>query len=137
MKGEKMSQKLKDLFHGAPIAKSMGMTLDYNDQGQAIFKMPYHEGFNHALGGVHGGVYATLLDNAGWFTAALHYQTWIVTVEYSTRLLEGVVEEDLYSIGKLIRAGKRISTCSMELFTESEKLVAVGQATFSITSKKI
>lgn len=134
---KEFSKKLQNMFHQAPIAKSMGITMEYNQNGQAIFHMPYNSNFDHALGGVHGGVYATLLDNAGWFTAALRYSTWIVTVEFSTRLLEGVVKEDLYSIGTLVRTGKRISSCSMELFTKSDKLVAIGQGTFSVTSSKI
>ena len=31
-------------------------------------------------------VIATLLDNAGWFTAAVEYDTWIATVELTVRL---------------------------------------------------
>lgn len=52
-------QELVALFASAPIAQSMGMTLSYDEEDRAVFQMPYHSGFDHALKGVHGGVFAT------------------------------------------------------------------------------
>lgn len=130
----KRRKGLADLFHRAPIGLSMGMTMEYLESGQAKFSMPYNPGFDHALGGVHGGVLATLIDNAGWFTAAPHFDFWIATVEFSSRLLEPVTREDLYSVGKLIRLGKRLAVAEMEVRTAGEKLIAVGAGTFTVTS---
>ena len=63
--------KLLHMFNEvAPIARTFGMRLSYDDEAQAIVDLPYNPGLDHALGGIHGGIYATLLDTAGWFTAA-------------------------------------------------------------------
>lgn len=125
------------LFNTAPIKKIYGMMLSYNEEGQAYFDLPYNFNFDHAFKGIHGGVFATLLDNAGWFTAASHYDCWIATVEFQTRLLEPVYQEDLYSIGKIIRKGSRIASCDMEVRTSKNRLVARGAGTFTTTNQKI
>ncbi|HSB45037.1 MAG TPA: hypothetical protein VLD60_08500, partial [Nitrospira sp.] len=86
-----------DLFLGAPSQKAAGMTLRYNEEGQAVFEMPYNPNYDHAMGAIHGSVFGMMIDNAGWFTVAPHYENWIVTVEFSTRLHEPVSREDLWA----------------------------------------
>lgn len=126
-------QRLTEIFHGAPIAKAFGMRLEYNDQDQAVFHLPYNPTFDHALKGIHGGVIATLIDNAGWFTAAPYFKNWIATVEFSTRLLEPVAGVELISTGKIVRLGKRLVTTDMEVKTAAGKLIAKGAGTFTVT----
>ena len=131
------SDYLCTLFQGAPIAKSFGMKIHYDEDHRAIFTLPYNKGFDHALGGIHGGVFATMLDNAGWFTAAVHYETWIATVELTTRLLEPVRGQDLIAIGKPVRTSKRLAVTEMDIRTGAGKLVATGGATFAVTSEPL
>lgn len=131
-------KKFIELSHSAPIITSLGSRLSYNDEGEAVWDMPYHPGFDHALEGVHGGVFATLLDNAGWFTVAPYYDTWIATVEFQVRLLEHVRKRDLRAVGHLIKLGKRLATTRMEVLTADDgRIVAMGSGTFAPTSVKI
>ncbi|PIP37730.1 MAG: hypothetical protein COX20_00670 [Desulfobacterales bacterium CG23_combo_of_CG06-09_8_20_14_all_52_9] len=85
---KKRQQDLILSFSKASIGRSLGMTLSFGPAGEAVFDMPLNPDFEHALGDTHGGVLATLLDNAGWFAAALHYNGWIATAEMQIRLLE-------------------------------------------------
>lgn len=127
---------LVQLFHSAPICKSYGMRMHYDNAGSAVFTLPYNPGFDHALGAIHGAVFATMLDNAGWFTVAAHYETWIATVEFQVRLLEQVAEKDMIATGFPIRIGKRIASAEMEVRTSDGLLVAKGSGTFSRTAGK-
>lgn len=126
-------QKLIDLFHGSPIGKTTGMRLSYNDEGQAIFNMPHNPNLDHGLGAIHGGVFATMLDNAGWFTVAPHFETWIATVEFNTRLLKPVAKRELIATGSLVRLGKTLSTAEMKIHTDDGEIVASGAGTFVLT----
>ena len=137
MELKERQQKLVELFHGAPIAQVFGMRMEYNDQDQAIFRLPYNPSFDHALKGIHGGVIATMIDNAGWFTAAPYFETWIATVEFSTRLLEPVAGEELISVGTIVRLGKRLAVTDMEVKTAKDRLVAKGSGTFTVTGVSI
>jgi len=126
-------EKLIQLFRSAPIVQSFGLQLSYRD-GSAVIDMPYNPNYDHGYHQIHGGVMATLLDTAGWFTVAPHFDFWIATVEFSTRLLIPAEKEALRACGKIVRLGKRLAFCDMEVKNSREQLVAVGSGTFSATS---
>ena len=131
---KRRQDELIDLFGKAPIKKTFGMELRY-DSGSAVFDMPYNPGLDHFLGGIHGGVIATLLDNAGWFTAAALYDNWVATAEMQVRLLEPVEKTALCSRGMIVKSGRRLAVCDMEVRTkDGDKLVAAGSGTFIVTS---
>jgi len=124
---------LVELFHGSTIARTMELSLVYREDGRAQISMPYRARFDHILDDVHGGAIATLLDNAGWFTAAASYPTWIVSVEFSVRLHEPAGRQDLVALGRVVRAGRRFTSTEMEVRNASGVLVATGAGTFSVT----
>jgi len=126
--------ELVRLFDTAPIKHLFGMVLTYDDQGSAVFDLPYNPGLDHALKGTHGGAIATLLDNAGWFTVAPYFDTWIATVEFSVRLHQPVAATHLRSIGRVVRLGQRLSVAEMEVRTDAGALVATGSGTFTVTA---
>jgi uncharacterized protein (TIGR00369 family) len=127
-------EALIKLFDTARIKHTYSMDLRYDDDERAIFDMPYNPSLDNGLGGIHGGVISVLLDNAGWFTAAPFYDTWIATSDLHVRLLEPVEKVDLYSIGRVLRTGKKVTMTEMEVRTKDELLVAVGSANFVVTS---
>lgn len=125
--------RLIELFNGAPIVKYFGMKLHYKEES-AVIHLPFNPNLDHALHQVHGGAIATLLDTAGWFTVAPHFDHWIATVEFQTRLLEPVETEELIGVGKILRPGKRIVVGEMTVKTPKGRLVASGSGTFTVTS---
>lgn len=134
-KPKQRRDELCTLFLSAPIAKSFGMKVHYTGEGNAVFTLPHNKNFDHAMGGIHGGVFATMLDNAGWFTVAPYFDTWIATVEFTTRLLEPVTQEDLIATGEIVRRGKKLTVAQMKIQSGSGKLVAIGSGTFAVTSE--
>ena len=130
------ASRLVRVFHQAPLAKTMGMRLHYEGE-QAVFDWQYDPRFDHAMADVHGGVIATLLDNAGFFAAALNYEHWIVTVEFHTRLLARAGRETLRAVGRVVRSGKRMATTEMTVHNTSDELVALGSASFLPTTKPL
>lgn len=116
----------------APIAGTFGMSLSYNEEGQAVVDLPYNPGLDHALGGVHGGVYATMLDTAGWFTAAAAHDgsCWLATSEMSVHLLLPVERTSLRAVGRLIKRGKRQHVAEMHLYDGDGRLVGHATGTF-------
>lgn len=131
--GERRRERLVALFRRAPIVRTFGMTLSYDEEGRAVIDLPRNPDLDHAAGDVHGGVIATLLDSAAWFTAAPRYEGWISTVEFDTRLLEPAGGGDLRAVGDLLRAGRRLSTARAECRDGEGRLVAVGTGTFTVT----
>ena len=134
---DRRASLLCHFFDLAPMKHTFGMELSYDTEGNALFEMPYKEEFCHAMKDTHGGVIATLLDNAGWFTAATRYDNWVNTSELTVRLHEPANQEDLRATGRLVRAGKRLCVASMEVRTVSGRLIATGAGTFVVSSKPI
>ena len=130
---EKKKKQLLTYFNEqAPIAKHFGMRLSYSDTNRAIVDLPYNPALNHAMGGIHGGVYATLLDTAGWFTSAVTHEEsiWIATSELSMHFLKPAQECSLQAIGKIIQSGKRQDIVEMHIYDGNEQLVGHGTGTF-------
>lgn len=125
------------LFDRAPIKHALGMDLEYDEQGRAVFTLPYNPRFDHFLGGIHGGVMATLLDNAGWFTAAAYYPNWVSTIEFHVRLLEWAAKETLTSRGWIVRRGSRMAVAEMEVIAAEGRVIAKGSGTFIVTDKPL
>lgn len=120
------------LFNNAPIARFFGMRLSYTPEGNAVFRLPYNPRLDHALGGVHGGVYATMLDNAAWFTAAPSHGGffWVATSELTVHLLEPAARTPLKSVGRLLKRGKRQDVAEAHLYDGKGRLVGHGVGTF-------
>ena len=66
----------------APIVQTFGMTLDFNEQDEAVWTMPFNESVSNGMT-IHGGAIATMMDSAGWFTIA---QSIIGSRQWSFRL---------------------------------------------------
>ena len=132
MNPERIAELLHLFNEVAPIARTFGMTLSYDDEGRAIVDLPYNPDLDHALGGVHGGVYATLLDTAGWFTAAATHDIpcWVATTEMAVHFLAPVQCTSLRAVGQLIRQGKRQDVAEMRLYDGNGRLVGHATGTF-------
>jgi uncharacterized protein (TIGR00369 family) len=134
MNAERIAELLHIFNQVAPIARTFGMRLSYDETGQAIIDLPYNPGLDHAMGGVHGGVYATLLDTAGWFTAAAAHDDscWLATAEMSVHFLWPVERSSLRAIGRLIKQGKRQDVAEMHLYDGKCRLVGHATGTFVV-----
>jgi len=126
-------RQLETLFEKAPIGPTFGMKLSYTSDGRATFNLPYNPKIDSPVG-IHGGVISTLADMAGWFTAAIHYENWIATIDLHVKYIKYVEKKDILATGNLVSAGKRIAVATMEIRTTEDLLIAIGTGTFSKTS---
>jgi len=131
------ARALEAMFVRANFLTHLGVTIRFDDDFRSVVSLPHKPQLEHAKGGIHGGVLATLIDAAAWCAAAVHYPSWISTVEFDVRLLEPVVGEDLVATGRTVRIGKRIAVAEADVRTAAGRLVATGAATLSVTSLPI
>jgi len=132
MNAERTARLLHMFNEVAPIARTLGMRLSFTAEGSAVVDLPYNPGLDHAAGGVHGGIYATLLDSAGWFTAAAAHdeEAWIATAEMSIHFLQPVERRALRAVGRLIKRGKRQDVAEVHLYDDTGGLVGHATGTF-------
>lgn len=134
MNTERRNELLHMFNQVAPIARTFGMRLSFTDEGNAVVDLPYNPGLDHALDGIHGGVYATMLDTAGWFTAAVAHDAdcWLATAEMSVHFLAPVAHTSLRAVGRLIKRGRRQDVAEMHLYDREGRLVGHATGTFII-----
>lgn len=128
---------LLDVFHSAPVNKLTGMRLSYDDDDSAVIDLKYNPRLDHGLGRIFGGIVSSMIDFTGWFTVAPHYDHWMVTIEYTTRLLAEVARTDLRSRGIVRKLGKSTAFADMEVWSADGTLVAIGSGTFRCTTRRV
>jgi uncharacterized protein (TIGR00369 family) len=130
----RLQELLRSFNETARIARTLGLTLAFDDERRAIITMPHDPAYDHALGGVHGGIYMTLLDSAAWFaSAAAHDDSiWVATSELTVHLLKPVTESGLRAVGRVIQGGRRQDIAEAHLYDDAERLVAHAIGTFVV-----
>ena len=125
-------KELLELFSLGRIAKLFGTTLSFDEQGHAHVDLPYNPNLDQPCG-IHGGVIATLLDTAGWFTVAAQSETILVTTsEFKIHFLSPALECSLHAEGWVVKAGKRIFIAEMRVSKSNGEVVDIGTGTFVV-----
>lgn len=135
MSPNEAQEYLINVFKSVPIAKSMGMSLEYDEHGQAAIRMPHNPGFHHGMKDTHGGVFATMLDSAGWFTAAAVCRKLVVTSDLHVRMLQPARRQDLVATARMVRTGSNLAVGEMRLSAADGDLIAVGTASFAVVGE--
>lgn len=124
--------KLKQLFDAAPISRYLGMTLGYCENGVARVRLPFRKDFEEGHGVIHGGLIGLLADTAGNFAVgSVSPGSTVKTVEFKLSLLAGV-QGDLLAIGEVVRKGRTLATCRLEVVEGNDRVVAIGLATYAL-----
>jgi uncharacterized protein (TIGR00369 family) len=124
-------QKLRKLFEEAPIRELNGQQWVSCSDGVAEVRLPFEHSLTQGLGVIHGGMVGLVADTAGWFAAASVYpQGLVTTAEYKINLLIGA-RGDLLATGRVVRQGRNLITCQLEVMDTEGKLVAVGIGTYA------
>ncbi len=83
----------------------------------------------------HAGATSAIADTAGGYAAYTLFleDTEVLTVEYKINLLAPAVGEYIETVGTVLKAGRTLTVCQLEVFGVTEdgerKLVANGQQT--------
>ena len=124
-----LRRRLEKELDSAPLAGQMRLRLDYADNGVSRIHLP-GETRNTEPGPLEGGSIGTLCVAAGHFAAASVAQgVGIRLVEYKVNIL-GVVQGDLLAIGEVVRKGRTLVSCRVEVVEDNDRVVAAGLATY-------
>lgn len=126
---------LAKTFARCPFHLHLGFELEVVDQGKVNVWARYKPELDQAMGFLHGGVFASLLDAATYYAALSHYgasDRLPLTQEYKINLLSTAKEEDVCAYAEVLRAGRQVAVAEAKLRTASGKLVAAGMASFLI-----
>jgi len=108
----------------------LGCTLEVNAENEAICRLPRNPALDHWGHDTHGGIVATLLDIAGWFTAAAKCGQAVVTSDIHVRFLQAANQQDLVATARIVRMGSKAIVTEMTVSSAAGELVATATASF-------
>jgi uncharacterized protein (TIGR00369 family) len=130
---EIMQGMMAGLYPAPPIAKTLGFDLVDVSAGTAVFACtPTLQHYN-PLGGVHGGLFGTLLDSA--MGCAVHTMMaagqGYTTLEYKVQLVRGMTVKTglVRAEGTVLHCGRRMATAEGRIVDATGKLYAHGTTT--------
>jgi uncharacterized protein (TIGR00369 family) len=112
----------------APIAATLGMTLEEVEHGRVVFALEPGEEHYNPIGSVHGGVYATLLDSAAGCAvqSVLPQGMGYTSLDLNVKFLRPVTVDTgkVRAVGTVLNSGRRTALAQAELFDSGNRLLA-------------
>ncbi|MET7720006.1 PaaI family thioesterase [Streptomyces mirabilis] len=112
----------------APIAATLGMTLEEVEHGRVVFALVPGEEHYNPIGSVHGGVYATLLDSAAGCAvqSVLPQGMGYTSLDLNVKFLRPVTVDTgkVRAVGTVLNSGRRTALAQAELFDSGNRLLA-------------
>ena len=99
------------------MAQALGVRMLRAEPGCVALALPYSDKVTQQQLGFHGGATGMLADIAGGYAALTLAPLGleVTTVEYKINFLAAFKDGELRAIGKVVRAGKRITVASAEV----------------------
>ena len=128
--------RLREAFARVPFARLLGIEIVRLEPGEAVLSMPFRAELTRMEGILHGGALASLMDSASAFAVLtlLEPDEQTVTVDLTLHFLRPVSEGRVEARGRVLRAGRRVFTVSIEATDAAGKSVATALTTYLKTT---
>jgi len=135
------SRRIRNLFDEMGFMARLGVRLTIVEPGLVEQRLHYEDTLSQQQDYFHGGVVATLADNAMGCASGtmLPAEANILTAEFKLNLLRPARGHELVARGILVKPGRQLMVSRAEVSVvtdEGERLCAVGLGTFSVISKR-
>lgn len=115
--------------------KLLSMKVRKLNVGYCLVELDVEEKHLNPFGGVHGGVYASLIDTATFWSVYLEIEedAGLITIDLQVDLLAPIKEGKLIIEGKRIKVGRNICIAEATVLDESGKKLAHGKSKQMVT----
>ena len=126
--------KVRASFERQHVMALIGAELVRVEPGRTEIALAWRADLTQQHGFLHAGITTTIADSAGGYAAfsLMPPGSSILSVEYKVNLLAPAKGERFLAVGQVVRAGRKVTTCELEVFAllgESRKTCLVGLQT--------
>ncbi len=123
-----------------PYMKHLGMEFIEGREGYAKLRLRFQKENTTAGDALHGGAIGSLIDTTGamaaWTTAEILSSRYFgSTVGVNVNYLSGVIGEDAFAEGQVLKRGKEIIYCDVRVTNADGKLLAQGTVVYRIIER--
>ncbi|WP_295296483.1 PaaI family thioesterase [uncultured Brachyspira sp.] len=131
---ENVYKRLYDIFYKQDFLNFIGCKLEEADVGKVVISLENKKEFSQALGFMHGGVVASMLDTASGFAAfsVLEEGKHVVTSDLKINYLRPVVCKKVICVGEVLKAGKSLIVVEANVLDEENKILAKMLGTMAV-----
>lgn len=123
---------LEERFNASPFFSHLGFKLVQESEDEIELELPIKNHLINTNGTVHGGVYATMLDNIMSIAVRNKVNKDIVTVNLNINYFQAIQEGVLIGRAKILQQGYRIVTCEGEVTNEHGDVLAKSTGVFKV-----
>jgi uncharacterized protein (TIGR00369 family) len=116
------------------ISRFLNKTITVEKAGIARVAIPFHGDLTQNSDFLHAAMLFEVADTAGFMAANSLEETYsVLTVDYHINLIRPVQKEGIYATGEVVTAGKTLYVARSDVYTDSGRLVAAGQGTYTVS----
>lgn len=125
-------ERLQEAFERVPFAHLLKLELGEMRRGLATLHLEVRDELRQNNGVVHGGVVASLVDSAAAFAilTILEKDQTMTTIDLTIHYLRPLLAGRATARARVVRAGRRILTITIDVLNEDEALVATALTSF-------
>lgn len=137
MSWDDIEAEVRASFARQAMMAHLRVTMEHVGDGEVRLSMPYQPEITQQHGFVHAAATTALADSACGYAALTRCPpgSEVVTVGFTVNLLEPAVGQRFVGVGRVVRAGGRLTVCGGEVYAYGEDdvktLVMLMQATIS------
>ncbi|MHA1537763.1 MAG: PaaI family thioesterase [Alphaproteobacteria bacterium] len=114
--------RVRDSFARQPFMEHIGASLEVVEPGYVEVHLPYRKELTQQHGFIHGGVLATLADNAAGYAAftLMAADASVLTVEYKLNILRPGQGEKMIARGRVVKPGRSLTVVDSDVYARRE-----------------
>ena len=121
---------------GNPFLDHIGVLLEARGPGYARYRIPVvEEVCGGVAGSLHGGAVCTLVDIAAIGAVATMLrpdERMAGTAEINVSFLRPAIGETVYAEARLLKKGRTLAVCDVDVTNDAGKLVAKGRVNYAL-----
>lgn len=128
---------MKEIISRAPFMELLGMQVHTLDYGLCRLEVSMERKHLHAYGGIHGGVYASIIDTAIYWACYCHMpeELGYLSADLTVNNLASIEKGRLLVEGRILKTGRTICLGEGDVKNEEGRLLAHGTSKLLINEK--
>ncbi len=133
---EELDRLVRHFMEAVTFSRHIGSQVEEVEPGRAVLHIDVEEYHLNGNGTLHGGVYASLIDNAMGISVAALVGVRTATTQMNVHFLGPVSSGRIVCRGEVVHRTRRTATAEAKVYDGEGNLVAIGTGAFRIFEQR-
>ena len=133
---EQLDQLARYFNEEVTFSRHIGARVEEVEPGRSVISIDVEDIHLNGAGTLHGGVYASLIDNAMGLSVLALVGVRTATIEMNVHFLGAVSEGRITCQSEVVHRTRRTATVEAKVRDSEENLVAMGTGAFRVFEKR-